>query len=79
MQIVSLDDFLEVFQMLFTSKLGLTFVVLLVVIIVLNRIDISQIMRGRIEKRKKRRPKTKKTQKNIDLEILQDLWRLNAW
>ncbi len=56
MQIVSLDDFWEVFQMLFTSKLGLTFVGLLVVIIVLNRIDIPQIMGGRREKRKKRHP-----------------------
>ena len=73
MKIVSLDDFWEVFQMLFTSKLGLTFVGLLVVIIVLNRIDIPQIMGGRREKRTKRRLKTKKTEKNWDLEILHDL------
>ena len=73
MEIVSLGDFWEVFQMLFTTKLGLTFVGLIVVIIVLNRIDFPQVMGGWREKRKKRRPKTKNTQKNWDLEILQDL------
>ena len=72
MQIVSLDDFWEVFQMLFTSKIGLTFVGLLVVIIVLNRIDTSQIMGGRREKRKKRQSKNK-NQQNWDLDILQAL------
>ena len=73
MQIVSLGDFWEVFQMLFTSKIGLTFVGLLVVIIVLNLIDIPQIIGGSRENRKKPQPNTKKTQKNWDLELLQDL------
>ena len=73
MEIVSLGDLWEVFQMLFASKIGLTFVGLLVVIVVLNRIDIPQIIGGSREKRKKPQPNTKKTQKNWDLEILHDL------
>ena len=73
MEIVSLSDFWEVFQMLFSSKLGWTFVGLIFVIIVLNRIDIPQIMGGRREERKKRRSKTNKTQKNWEIKILHDL------
>ena len=73
MQIVSLDDFWEVFQMVFTTNLGLAFVGLIVVIIVLNRINIPTIVGGRREERKKGRPKTKKTQKSWDIDKLQDL------
>ncbi len=73
MQIVSLGDFWEVFQMLFTTKLGWTFVGLIFVIIILNRIEIPKIVGRRTDKRKKRRPKTNKTQENWELEILQDL------
>lgn len=72
MQIVSLDDFWEVFQMIFTSKVSLIFIGAIIVIVVLSS-KIPQPKDGRREKRTKRRPKTKKNQKNGDLEILHDL------
>ena len=72
MQIVSLGDFWEVFQMFFSTKPGLIFIALIIVLFVLNRIEIPQKMGRRPEKRKKTRPKIK-TKKNWEIEILHDL------